>query len=246
MGSGISKDTLFLDRSSDQSFVFDQAIATVFDDMIDRSVPFYRELQRFILHVCKNYAQEHSCVYDLGTATGTSIAAIATELNHPNIRLIGLDNSEAMLEKARQKCHNLNTKSPIHFETCDLEVGVTLQSSSVVLLVLTLQFIRPENRSKILRSVYESLLPGGVLILVEKVIGETPELDRYWIEQYYQYKRDRGYSDLEISKKREALENVLVPLKLSENLSIVRSSGFQNTDLFFKWLNFSGILAIKL
>jgi tRNA (cmo5U34)-methyltransferase len=117
--------------------------------------------------------------------------------------------------------------------------------ASVVLLVLTLQFVRPLNRDRLLDDIYRGLRPGGCLILVEKVLGETPLFNRLFIKHYYELKRRNGYSELEIAQKREALENVLVPYRLEENRDLLVRHGFQSIDVFFKWYNFSGLIAVK-
>jgi len=112
-------------------------------------------------------------------------------------------------------------------------------------LCLTLQFVRPIYREKLLRDIYQGLVPGGALILVEKILAEDSRYNRDFIEYYYDYKRRNDYSEMEISQKREALENVLVPYKLSENIALLRDHGFAHCEVFFKWYNFAGLIAVK-
>jgi len=114
-----------------------------------------------------------------------------------------------------------------------------------VVLCLTLQFVRPIYREQLLKNIYEGLNSGGVLILVEKILAEDSIFNRDFIEYYYDYKRRNHYSEMEISQKREALENVLVPYKLSENISLLRDNGFAHCEVFFKWYNFAGLIATK-
>jgi tRNA (cmo5U34)-methyltransferase len=114
-----------------------------------------------------------------------------------------------------------------------------------VLLVLTLQFVRPLNRDRLVADVYRGLRPNGCLLLVEKVLGEDSLLNRLFIRYYYELKRRNGYSELEITRKREALENVLVPYKLLENRDLLLRTGFRYVDAFFKWYNFCGLIAVK-
>ena len=134
---------------------------------------------------------------------------------------------------------------PYELRCADLGKGAKIENASVVVLCLTLQFVRPIYREQLLKSILEGLNPGGVLILVEKVLAEESNFNRDFIDYYYNYKRRNQYSELEISQKREALENVLVPYKLSENISLLRDNGFAHCEVFFKWYNFAGIIATK-
>lgn len=127
----------------------------------------------------------------------------------------------------------------------DLNQQVKISNASVVVLCLTLQFVRPIYREQLLKSIYEGLNGGGALILVEKILAEDSRFNRDFINYYYDYKRRNHYSELEISQKREALENVLIPYKLSEDISILRDTGFSTCEVFFKWYNFAGLVALK-
>lgn len=127
----------------------------------------------------------------------------------------------------------------------DLNRGARLENASLALLILTLQFIRPLHRDKLIEDVYRGLNENGCLILVEKVIGEDSLFNRLFINYYYDMKRRNGYSNLEITQKREALENVLVPYKLMENRELLLRTGFRYVDVFFKWYNFAAMVAVK-
>ncbi len=239
------KDTLFKKSSAPNRFEFNEQVARVFDDMLDRSVPFYKECQQMVIDLAVQYAQKESAVYDLGCSTGTLLKKLAGTLpSSRNIRLVGLDNSEAMLKKARGKLRG-------HLKRCelvaaDLESDFELADASVIIMNYTLQFIPPRRRLAMLKKIHQGLRPGGCLILIEKVRGETDGLNDLFVDQYHAYKRARGYSALEISKKREALEkNVLVPLKPGKNREQLIQAGFGGVDIFFKWFNFAGFLAVK-
>jgi tRNA (cmo5U34)-methyltransferase len=128
----------------------------------------------------------------------------------------------------------------------DLNTGVVpMEDASVVILCLTLQFVRPIAREKLLRNIHEQLRPGGVLIVIEKILAEETDFNRDFIKYYYNHKRRNNYSEMEISQKREALENVLIPYKLSENITLLKEVGFRTVEVFFKWYNFSGFIAKK-
>lgn len=160
-----------------------------------------------------------------------------------NINLIGVDNSPAMLKKAKEALKN----SPLPCELVEenLNENLTIINASVVVLNYTLQFVQPKNRIPLLQNIYNGLLPGGSLVLIEKVKSEFPELNNTFIEFHHQFKEQKGYSKLEISQKREALENVLIPWTVKENGNLLNSAGFSTVDLFFKWNNFAGFIALK-
>lgn len=241
----VKKDELFAEtRDSVDDFDFGENTAEVFDDMLDRSVPQYRELQRMIGELGGEFAQPGTNVYDLGCSTGITLMSLDSAISG-DTTLVGVDYSDAMLEKARRNLTELNSSDRIRLECADLNEGVDISNASVVVLNLTLQFIRPLNREKLLRSIAEGLRPGGALILVEKVLGDNPLTNRLWIKLYYEMKRRNGYSDMEIAQKREALENVLIPYRVDENIEMLRRAGLPDTDIFFKWYNFTGFLSVK-
>lgn len=225
-------------------FKFGSTVANVFDDMVSRSVPYYGEMQRMIAELAADYAKSGTDVYDLGCATGTTLIGMNTAVPK-DIRFIGIDDSPEMLDKCQVKLIEADFSRPFELRVADLNSTVEITNASVVVLCLTLQFVRPIYREKLLKSVFDGLESGGVLILVEKVLAEDSVFNREFIKHYYNYKRRNHYSDMEISQKREALENILIPYKLSENIAMLRDIGFDNCEVFFKWYNFSGLIARK-
>jgi tRNA (cmo5U34)-methyltransferase len=225
-------------------FKFGSTVANVFDDMVSRSVPYYGEMQRMISELAADYAKPGTDVYDLGCATGTTLIGMNTAVPK-DIRFIGIDDSPEMLDKCQVKLIEADFSRPFELRVADLNSTVEIDNASVVVLCLTLQFVRPIYREKLLKSVFDGLESGGVLILVEKVLAEDSVFNREFIKHYYNYKRRNHYSDMEISQKREALENILIPYKLSENIAMLRDIGFDNCEVFFKWYNFSGLIARK-
>jgi tRNA (cmo5U34)-methyltransferase len=212
--------------------------------MLERSVPMYQECQSLAVHWCAQFAQANTCVYDLGCSTGTLLLKLAQSIDQKNeVSLIGVDNSPAMLEKSKKTLEE--SPIPCKLIEADLNKGISIENASVVVMNYTLQFVLPEQRVKLLKNIFEGLLPGGSLVLIEKIKSEIPELDRAFIEFHHQFKRDRGYSSLEISRKREALENVLIPLTVEENRDMIKEAGFSTVDLFFKWNNFAGFIALN-
>ncbi len=238
------KDNLFSKTVSPEKFEFNEPVARVFDDMLERSIPFYMECQEMAVQWTVRHVQNHTKIYDLGCSTGSFLERTAQGLTSGlDVQLIGLDNSAPMLEKTKARLDG----SPYSWDLAefDLNEGFTLANASVVALNYTLQFIDPGQRGGLLSTIFQGLVPGGCLILIEKVKAESPELDSSLIEFHHEFKRTRGYSNLEISRKREALENVLVPLKTSENVHLLEKAGFQSVEIFFKWNNFAGFIALK-
>jgi tRNA (cmo5U34)-methyltransferase len=229
-----------------QDFHFGGETAAVFDDMLERSVPFYSEVQRMVSELAVDFAVDGSAIYDFGCSTCTSFIELGKGLpDDVSVRFVGVDNSREMLEVAREKLAHEGFRHPVELRCEDLERGTVVEDCSVALLVLTLQFVRPLRREALIRRIYDGLREDGCLIMVEKVLGESSTFNRLFINHYYEMKRRNGYSELEIAQKREALENVLVPYRLEENKDLLRSQGFRHVDVFFKWYNFCGILAMK-
>ena len=239
------KDEVFKESFSKPSdFKFSSKVARVFDDMVNRSVPFYEEMQRMIGELSSDHYIDDTNVYDLGCSTGATLIQM-NESIPPHIQFIGIDDSPDMLEKCREKLKEHGFERPVKLEVADLNANVRIETASVVVLCLTLQFVRPINREKLLTSIYKGMVPGGALIIVEKILAEDSAFNRDFIKYYYDMKRRNHYSEMEISQKREALENVLIPYKLSENIIMLREAGFKYVETFFKWYNFSGIIAKK-
>ncbi len=241
----MEKDEVFKDEINKASdFKFGAKVASVFDDMVSRSVPYYGEIQRMIAELAADRVQKGTDIYDLGCSTGTTMIGMNT-LVDDSIRFIGIDDSVEMLSKCDTKLKEAGFTRPYELRVADLGEKVPITNASVVVLCLTLQFIRPLYREKLLRNIVDGLVPGGVLILSEKILAEENSFNRDFIKYYYDYKRRNHYSEMEISQKREALENVLIPYKLSENNHMLREAGFSHCETFFKWYNFSGVIAVK-
>ena len=238
------KDTLFHVDSVPEDFVFSERVVEVFDDMLDRSIPFYREVIRSTARLLQTYLLPEDQVIDLGCATGTTLLELTRMLPDKGLRFIGVDNSFAMLEKARLKAELYSKQDRIAFVLEDI-TRLQRPETGAFLLNYTLQFIRPLLREDFLRRLYADLRPGGLLILAEKTISPDARLNREFIEVYHQFKRERGYSELEIAKKREALENILIPFSIDENMALLQRVGFISVATFFQWFNFAAFVAVK-
>lgn len=240
----MKKDNLFANKKNLSDFDFGKETAEVFDDMLDRSVPLYRELQRMISEIAAEFAQEGTNVYDLGCSTGITLSTVHDRINK-NIRLIGVDYSLEMLSKCKERFMANGTLKDYGLICADLNQPINIHKASVVILNLTLQFIRPIYRDRLIKCIYDGLIDNGCLILVEKVLGNDSAFNRIFIKFYYDMKRRQGYSDMEIARKREALENVLIPYQLDEDKQLLIRNGFFLMDIFYKWYNFCGIMAVK-
>ena len=241
----MTKDRLFRQKHRTvPDFNFGKKTAAVFDDMLERSVPFYGEIQRMIGEIAAEFARELTNVYDLGCSTGNVFLALDPLVPEP-VRFVGVDSSPDMLKRAREKLKQYRVRRTVELVCADLNKGVRISNASVVIMNLTLQFVRPLYRAKLMRMIADGMNDNGCLVLVEKVLSRHAMLNRLFIKYYYAFKERQGYSKLEISQKREALENVLIPYQIEENRELLLKNGFRECDVFFKWYNFSGLIALK-
>ena len=235
------KDTLFTQPIS-KMFEFDASVAAVFDDMLERSVPFYKEAMQLTSNYALRVIKEGSRVYDLGCSTATMLLEIERQLSGKRAELIGIDSAASMIEQAKKKLQVYN--SSITLEQGDI-LNYDYRASDLFISNYTLQFIRPIYRDGLMKRVADSLNKEGVFLFSEKVISEHKWLNKEMIDIYHTYKKERGYSEYEIMQKREALENVLVPYTIKENIAMALRSGFCHCETIFQWNNFATFIAIK-
>jgi tRNA (cmo5U34)-methyltransferase len=241
----MTNDKLFAEKKEKiEDFNFGKKTAEVFDDMLDRSVPYYQEMQRMISELTQDFAKEGTNVYDLGCSTANTFIALDPILPQ-NIKFVGIDYSPDMLAKAKEKLTANGVKRDYELLPADFNKPFSISNASVVIMNLTLQFVRPMHRHQLMTKIAEGLCPGGCIILVEKIVSKDPTLNRLFIKHYYEFKKRQGYSELEIAQKREALENVLIPYRIEENIDLLISSGFSHAEIYFRWYNFCGIIAVK-
>ncbi|NPA11671.1 MAG: carboxy-S-adenosyl-L-methionine synthase CmoA [Epsilonproteobacteria bacterium] len=234
------KDRVFSKPISKQ-FEFDEEVAVVFDDMLKRSVPFYEENLKLQTEILKNYLQENDTVIDLGSSTGTFLIHLAKK-SGIKLNLIGIDNSAAMIQEAQKKAKAYGEK--ITFIEDDF-LSCEFKNPKAIVANYTIQFIRPLKREKTIKKIYSSLKSGGVFLMSEKLISENKKLNKIMIDIYYEFKKEKGYSEFEISQKREALENVLIPYTMQENIEMLKNAGFKDIEVIFRWNNFASFIAFK-
>jgi tRNA (cmo5U34)-methyltransferase len=239
-----AKDIVFKEKKAAEDFKFEAGVVAVFDDMVSRSVPFYAEMQRMITEIAADFAVPGTNLYDLGCSTGTTLINLDKVLP-ATVNFVGIDNSKEMLQHCKINFDTEGVTRNYHLHYADLNAGIVLENASVVVMCLTLQFVRPLYREKLIAEIYRQMNENSCLVLVEKVLGEDSLFNRQFIKYYYDFKRRNNYDDMEIAQKREALENVLIPYKLMENRELLLNKGFRYVETFFKWYNFCGMVAVK-
>ena len=239
------RDTLYGDPMSDTGlFTFDDSVARVFPDMIRRSVPGYPTIVAMTGLLAGKYAAAGSTLYDLGCSLGASTLAMRQNIRPADCRIIAVDNSASMLARCQNIIDTDTHDTPVTLVCADLQ-GVAIENAAVVVLNFTLQFIPRELRNDVIRRIYRGLRPGGIMVLSEKVTFEDPHLDELNIELHHQFKRANGYSDLEVARKRSALENVLLPETLGQHKQRIADAGFNSCDVWFQCFNFASLIALK-
>jgi len=224
-------------------FSFDERVVNVFPDMIQRSVPGYGTLLSNIGILAARYAQDDSYCYDLGCSLGAVTLSMRQRIVK-DCKIIAVDNSEAMITKAQDILTADKGTLPVELICADID-DVKISNASVVVMNFTLQFIPKEQRQKLIERIYHGLKPGGILVLSEKLAFETAEHDQFHIDIHHDFKRANGYSDLEISQKRSALEKVLIPESLTVHKQRLQKAGFALIDTWFQCFNFVSMVAIK-
>jgi tRNA (cmo5U34)-methyltransferase len=225
-------------------FTFDHSVARVFPDMIKRSVPGYTTIIAMTGLLAGRYAQTASSVYDLGCSLGASTLAMRQNIQARDCRIIGVDNSAAMLEQCKNVVATDSHETPVTLDCANLQDTV-IENASVVVLNFTLQFIPREDRDETIQRIYDGLRPGGIMVLSEKVTFEDPHLDALNIDLHHEFKRANGYSDLEIAQKRDAIEHVLLPETLMQHKQRIANAGFGSCDVWFQCFNFASLIALK-
>lgn len=238
-------DNLYATAQQDiLDFSFDRTVVEVFPDMIQRSVPGYMTIISTIGELAKSFYQQGTNIYDLGCSLGAATSSIRRAIDCSFGKIIAVDNSKDMIER----CHiHVNAfKSNLKVEVCHGDIRhTTVENASVVVLNFTLQFIQPQHRQALLTKIYQGLNPGAALILSEKIQAEQPSYDQLLVKLHHNYKRVNGYSELEISQKRTALENVMQPQTLQHNQYLLQQAGFNTSQVWYQCFNFCSIIAIK-
>ncbi|ADW18763.1 methyltransferase [Desulfobulbus propionicus DSM 2032] len=240
----MSEDTLYSSGEVEEDFTFNDRVAEVFDDMLSRSIPYYRTVIDGMAQLLACRLPGGGTLYDLGCSTGTTLLELCRRLPERQFHYIGIDNAPSMLDKARKKSAMFGKRTVLQFIQDDI-TSCPLPSASAIICNYTLQFLRPMTRQAFVDRIHAALPAGGIFFLSEKTISHAGRLNRDFIEIYHAFKKQQGYSELEIAAKREALENVLIPFSLDENIALLRHAGFDEIETYFKWFNFTALVALK-
>ena len=240
-----AKDRIYATPRLDVAgFRFDNAVVDVFPDMIKRSVPGYETIIGMTGTLAEQYVQANSRCYDLGCSLGASTLAMRDRIRQPGCEIIAIDNSQEMIQRCQDIVTATDSPTPVSL-VCTGVQDISIERASMVVLNFTLQFIPLAERQALTRKIYDGLLPGGILVLSEKVRFDNLQHDKLMIDLHHHFKRAQGYSDLEISQKRSALENVLIPETLETHRQRISTAGFSSIDGWFQCFNFASLIAIK-
>ena len=236
------RDDLFNNNVDITDFRFDKKVVKVFDDMVRRSVPGYDSMIQMVGLVARMYGQDNTNYYDLGASTGAISLAISLNNKHKNNQFIAIDNSAEMVKKCQA---NLANKIDNLQVLCSDITDTQINNASIVVLNLTLQFIDVGARAVLLKKIYDGLNPGGVLIISEKIHFKDSGTQDHITKLHLDFKRENGYSELEIANKRQAIENVMITETKQAHIDRLKDCGFMETSCYFQCLNFVSFLSVK-
>lgn len=240
-----NRDTLFsapIARLGD--WTFDERVAEVFPDMIQRSVPGYSNIISMIGMLAERFVQPDSRVYDLGCSLGAATLSVRRNIQVPGCQIIAVDNSPAMVERCRRHLDAFRADTPVEVIEADIR-QIPIEDASLVVLNFTLQFLAPEERQQLLNTIFQGLRPGGALVLSEKFSFADADVGELLFNMHHDFKRANGYSELEISQKRSMLENVMLTDSVETHKQRLHTAGFQHAELWFQCFNFGSLVALK-
>jgi tRNA (cmo5U34)-methyltransferase len=237
-------DTLYTTEQKDLRFAFNDQVASVFPDMIARSIPGYSSVIHMIRQLASQFIQNNSYCYDLGCSLGEATLAMDQGNQASKVSIMAIDNSNAMIERCQVHLDGFKHSTHIHCLREDICLS-NIENASMVVLNYTLQFIPLKKREALITSIYQGMKPGALLLLSEKILIDDTHLNELFISLHHQFKKDNGYSHLEISQKRNALENILIPDTLHTHSQRLKTSGFSKVHCWQQHLNFASFIAIK-
>lgn len=245
MSKPTNRDTVFAEQQAMiVDFAFDEKVAGVFPDMIRRSVPGYDAVIPLLGVFAERYVQPNTNIYDLGCSLGAATLAIRRRIRQRGCRIVAIDNAQAMVDQCRQHIEVDNAETPVEV-ICDDILEVAIENASLVVINFTLQFIPPARRPGLIEKIYAGMRPGAALLITEKIVSADKLEQEFMDDMHTQFKRANGYSDLEISQKRSALENVLIADPITVHQQRLQQAGFDQVYTWFQCFNFTGICAVK-
>ena len=243
----MNKDKIYATPGDgDRPFRFNQAVADVFPDMLQRSIPGYTASIEAIGSLAARYVTEGSVCYDLGCSLGAATLAMRDGIKSPGCKIVAIDNAPAMVERCREIVATGagDQATPVEVRQADIQ-DTDISNASMVVMNYTLQFLDVAARTEIIARIFDSLLPGGLFLLSEKVVDEDPHMEELLVDLHHEHKRRNDYSQLEISRKRAALENVLIPEPVTVHRDRLAAAGFAHSAVWLRYFNFVSIVAIK-
>jgi len=240
----MSKDTLFSTDGETRPFEFSESVARVFPDMLKRSIPGYAQSIDAIAALARRHVKPQTHCYDLGCSLGAATLAMRHNIAVAGCRIVAVDNAPAMVSRCREILAADDCDVPVEVLEADLR-DVPVEKASMVTLNYPLQFLPPEERPGVLSDIANGLVDDGVLVLSEKVTHEDSEFDQLLIDLHHDFKRQNAYSEMEIARKRAAIENVLIPDTVAEHQARLREAGFKRVGVWLRWFNFVSLVAIR-
>ena len=241
----VKKDSIFkVGNFNDLTFTFNEEVTEVFEDMIDRSVPGYTSSLRLIENLSRKYFVEGTCCYDLGCSLGASTISLIKAIGKGEGRVFAIDNSPAMLAECEKKCSDLIKTGNVKFIKQDVNEA-QIEKASVVVINFVLQFLNSKDRDGLLKKVFLGMKQGALLILSEKIHFDNKFRNQTIYNLHHQFKSNNGYTKMEISRKRDALEGVLVTDLETLHLKRLESIGFKKVRKVMTNLNFMTLVAEK-
>ncbi len=243
------KDKLFEnEKLGDEPFRFDESVTRVFPDMLRRSIPGYAASIEAIGSLAARYVTADSRAYDLGCSLGAATLAMRQGIREAGCRIIAIDNSPAMIDKCREIIAEDDSRHPDAVPV-ELVLGdireAAIRNASMVVLNYTLQFLSVADRDPMIVGIHHGMKKGGLLVLSEKVVDDDSHMEALLVDLHHEHKRRNDYSALEISRKRAALENVLIPESVATHRKRLSAAGFRHTAVWLRYFNFVSIVAIR-
>ena len=244
----MSDDKIFQTEDGSQPFRFDEKVARVFPDMLERSIPGYAASIEAIGALAARYVRPGTNCYDLGCSLGAATLAMRHGIDEPCCRVVAIDSSEAMIERCREliaEDDRLNgPETQVDLAHDDIR-DTHITNASMIVLNYTLQFIAPADRDALIQRIHDGLNEGGLLVLSEKVVDQDAHMEGLLVDLHHEHKRRNHYSQLEVARKRSALENVLIPETVAQHRDRLERAGFSHTAVWLRYFNFVSIIAIR-
>lgn len=226
------------------NWMFDDKIAPIFDEHVRQHIPLYDEIHISIQQLANWFIEENTNVYDIGTSTGSLIVDLYKNTARNNVSYIGIDTSKEMIDIASQNLKKNNVDALV-LQQDVMNDSFKIENASFVASILTNQFIKIEQRQSLINKIYKGLNAGSAYIVVEKVVGNNAKFNEMWVEMYHEAKLRNGLSEKEVIAKARSIRGILKPLSIKENTNLLKNAGFKEVDMFFKWCNFAGFIAVK-